>query len=249
MKTVKIVIWIAISMLIFSRSMSAQLTDLVVSAGERVGLNQKRLYGELRVERDGLIEMEMLGSEHDLYMKSGFLEITAHTIQMVSGSKVQASGEGFGVTVPAPMENYGGRGESYGGHGGSPVEDDRWPTHGNEDLPMVMRGVHGANGPDHVNLGGPGGGALTLRGDTLLIDGEVNCNGWVKDGREQTPGHGHLGQLKGDIARMAHNFFVEDYKESIALMLVKRVDVVRLGIVPFRHLQASVEFYIYFGSR
>lgn len=170
-------------------SVTGQAENLTVLPGETVGLNQIRVYGEVNVQRDGLIELEMLGSSGELYIKSGFLEITANAIRMASGSEIRASRKGFGVAVPSPTENSGGQGGSHGGHGGAPVPEERWPIQGNENLPDVMRGVHGADGPAHTNVGGPGGGALTLRADDMMIDGEVDCNGWTGENWRTAPGY------------------------------------------------------------
>ena len=144
--------------------------DLIVSSSENVTLHERIEYDNVSVESGGEIKVKY---------ESGRLELLSGVIELDNGGKITAIrtvGEVGQLNQPVPT-NHGGNGAGYGGKGGAPTIEEQGKTYGNPDQPNIMRGAHGGPGAGDVRLGEHGGGAITLRGDTIIIDGTIDCNG------------------------------------------------------------------------
>jgi len=171
------------------------LPDLVLD-GRRAELGGRHVYRRVVLRNRAQIEIKRYSGTED----TGRLEIVAEHIEIDRTSQIVGNFGGYRGQVRGPGEGPGGgegglatadggAGGGYGGKGGDGVLDNvpvaaalGGRTYGTECGPDIERGSAGgapgrADNPGDPGLGGNGGAALSLIGDTVLVTGTISVNG------------------------------------------------------------------------
>ena len=135
---------------------------------------------------------------------AGTLTLVVNTLIVQTGGKIWAQGLVTQGTGPGGSTNgYGADGAGGGGHalrggaGGNQYGASGGVRYGNGSEMGSTGGD--ANSPYHVNaLGGHGGGFLTIRAGTIIVNGSITAAGDdAMDGRQASSGSGHGGSGGG----------------------------------------------------
>lgn len=154
--------------------------DLFVPEGSTYTLAGIRSYSGSVVVNGALVVAPLSGSA------SGFLEITAPSVQVGVNGAVSADGAGFASglgpgagysTSAGPFnDNGGGGGGGYGGMGGT---SDRFHALSGSVYGSISQPTDFGSGGGPINgiLGGRGGGRIKISAGTIRVDGRVSADG------------------------------------------------------------------------
>ena len=148
-----------------------QAADLVID-GTTKSMSGDQRYDNVTVKGGGILNV------------TGSLKLTANTITVMQGSQILANGAGNNSQGRGKNNGYwAGSGGGYGGAGGAGSGYDGQmgvsggSSYGTKEGITVQTGSRGGDNGQESNLGGYGGGAISLIAQDITISGNVYANG------------------------------------------------------------------------
>ena len=153
---------------------SGEADNLIVVNAQKVQMQKTKVFGVVRIESGGEIRL----TEPPADEITGKLELVGNSITVTAGGRVNGTGTLTEEWRQArSARTHGGTGGSYGGRGGAGDAETWIGPYGAERGPDIDTGSYGSSGPNDVVQGGYAGGMVILRGETVVVDGSIQCNG------------------------------------------------------------------------